>query len=62
MQPPVWYVLARDVEKGEPRMFRMDRIARPAEVRAHAFAPDPHVARALTACLGADEAERPGPY
>ncbi len=37
---PVWYVLARDVEKGEPRMFRMDRIARPRVVRRIEFRPD----------------------
>ncbi|MFO0584955.1 MAG: WYL domain-containing protein [Anaeromyxobacter sp.] len=40
VEPPVWYVLARDVAKGEPRMFRMDRIARPALAREVAFAPD----------------------
>lgn len=28
MEPPVWYVLARDVDKREPRTFRMDRIER----------------------------------
>jgi len=29
VQSPVWYVLGRDVEKGQPRMFRMDRITAP---------------------------------
>jgi predicted DNA-binding transcriptional regulator YafY len=36
VETPVWYVLARDIDKGEPRMFRMDRISRSrllAEVR-----------------------------
>jgi predicted DNA-binding transcriptional regulator YafY len=39
-EPPVWYVLARDVDKGEPRMFRMDRIARPRLLRDVTFRPD----------------------
>jgi predicted DNA-binding transcriptional regulator YafY len=29
VEPPVWYVLGRDVDKAEPRTFRMDRISRP---------------------------------
>jgi predicted DNA-binding transcriptional regulator YafY len=29
LEPPVWYVLPRDIEKREPRTFRMDRIVRP---------------------------------
>jgi predicted DNA-binding transcriptional regulator YafY len=29
VETPVWYVLGRDIDKAEPRMFRMDRIARP---------------------------------
>jgi predicted DNA-binding transcriptional regulator YafY len=37
---PVWYVLARDIEKNEPRMFRMDRIARPRLLEGHRFRPD----------------------
>jgi predicted DNA-binding transcriptional regulator YafY len=40
VEPPVWYILARDVEKGEPRMFRMDRIARPRLLSEIAFRPD----------------------
>jgi len=40
VQTPVWYVLARDVDKGEARMFRMDRIARPWLVRDIGFRPD----------------------
>ena len=39
-EPPVWYVLARDVDKQEPRMFRMDRIARPRLLRELTFRPD----------------------
>jgi predicted DNA-binding transcriptional regulator YafY len=29
VQMPLWYVLAVDVDKGEPRTFRMDRISNP---------------------------------
>jgi predicted DNA-binding transcriptional regulator YafY len=43
VQPPVWYLLARDVEKGEPRTFRMDRIAGPRLLPDLAFSPDPAV-------------------
>lgn len=44
--PPVWYLLARDVEKGTPRTFRMDRIARPTLLRDIAFRPDPAIIQA----------------
>ncbi len=37
---PVWYVLARDIDKGEPRMFRMDRMSQPRRLDAHRFRPD----------------------
>jgi predicted DNA-binding transcriptional regulator YafY len=40
VEPPVWYILARDVDKGEPRMFRMDRIARPRILPELVFRPD----------------------
>lgn len=40
VEPPVWYVLARDVDKGEPRTFRMDRISRPRILAAILFRPD----------------------
>jgi predicted DNA-binding transcriptional regulator YafY len=40
---PIWYVLARDVEKGKPRMFRMDRIGRPRLLEGTRFRPDPSV-------------------
>jgi predicted DNA-binding transcriptional regulator YafY len=40
VEPPVWYVLARDVDKGEPRTFRMDRIARPRIIEDIVFRPD----------------------
>lgn len=46
VQTPVWYVLARDVDKGEPRTFRMDRIARPRILRELAFSPDISVIQA----------------
>jgi predicted DNA-binding transcriptional regulator YafY len=45
VQPPVWYVLARDVEKGEPRTFRMDRISRPRIRKDIAFRADMAVVR-----------------
>lgn len=47
VQSPVWYVLARDVEKRSPRMFRMDRVARPRLLKDVAFRPDPAVIAAL---------------
>lgn len=40
VETPVWYVLARDINKGEPRMFRMDRIARPRLLLDIVFRPD----------------------
>lgn len=44
---PVWYLLGRDVATGAARMFRMDRIARPALQPGLRFRPDPGVVRAL---------------
>jgi predicted DNA-binding transcriptional regulator YafY len=46
VEPPVWYVLARDVAKGEPRMFRMDRIARPKLLPEIVFRPDVRILEA----------------
>lgn len=46
VEPPVWYVLARDVDKAEPRTFRMDRIARPRILADVAFSPDLRVIQA----------------
>ena len=40
VEPPVWYIVARDVDKSEPRMFRMDRIARPRVLPEIVFRPD----------------------
>lgn len=40
VQAPLWYVLARDTDRSAPRMFRMDRIARPKVVRGARFVPD----------------------
>lgn len=56
VQPPVWYVLARDADKGEPRMFRMDRIARPRLIEELVFRPDVAV---IEAQLGELECWRP---
>jgi predicted DNA-binding transcriptional regulator YafY len=39
-EPPVWYVLGRDVDKEEPRTFRMDRISRPRILTDIVFRPD----------------------
>jgi len=39
VQPPIWYVLAIDVQKSAPRMFRMDRISRSTLVKEHRFVP-----------------------
>ena len=47
VQSPVWYILARDLDTGLPRMFRMDRISEPRLLRAVPFVPDITVARAL---------------
>lgn len=44
MEPPVWYVLARDVDKGEPRTFRMDRIERPRLATELRFRPSHQIA------------------
>lgn len=41
VEPPVWYVIARDVDKDAPRTFRMDRIARPRLLPEIQFRPDP---------------------
>jgi predicted DNA-binding transcriptional regulator YafY len=43
VETPVWYVLARDLDKAEPRMFRMDRISRPRLLTDIAFRPDMRV-------------------
>ena len=47
VQSPVWYVLARDFDKSEPRMFRMDRIARPRLMPELEFRPSLDVVSAL---------------
>lgn len=46
VQTPVWYILSRDVDKREPRTFRMDRISRPRIVQTIAFQPDADIVRA----------------
>lgn len=43
VQSPVWYVLARDVERSAPRMFRMDRISKPRLLAELSFRPDASV-------------------
>ena len=44
---PVWYVLALDIEKSEPRMFRMDRISKPRRLDGVRFRPRREVIEAL---------------
>jgi predicted DNA-binding transcriptional regulator YafY len=46
VETPVWYVLARDVDKSEPRMFRMDRISRPRILSDITFRPDVQIIQA----------------
>ncbi len=43
VETPVWYILGRDVDKGQPRMFRMDRIAQPRLLPDVCFKPDVRV-------------------
>lgn len=47
IQLPVWYLLGRDIDVGEPRMFRMDRIGQPSIDARQRFLPDLTVVRAL---------------
>jgi predicted DNA-binding transcriptional regulator YafY len=46
VEPPVWYVLARDIETARSRTFRMDRITRPRLLSEVVFRPDLAVVRA----------------
>jgi predicted DNA-binding transcriptional regulator YafY len=46
VQPPIWYVLSRDVDSGALRTFRMDRISRPRILRGMTFQPDLDIVRA----------------
>lgn len=46
-QPPVWYLLARDLGRAAPRMFRADRMSRPRVLESMVFTPDPSVLDAL---------------
>lgn len=45
VETPVWYLLARDVDKGASRTFRMDRVSRPRLLRDVRFLPDEQVIR-----------------
>ncbi len=58
VKAPVWYVLARDVEKQAPRMFRMDRVSRPRLLESRRFLPSASVVDALTEIV--PQAERGG--
>lgn len=46
VETPVWYLLARDLDKLEPRTFRMDRIRRPKLLSGVRFRPDMTVVEA----------------
>jgi predicted DNA-binding transcriptional regulator YafY len=46
VESPVWYLLARDLDKLEPRTFRMDRILRPRLLDGVRFRPDLRVVEA----------------
>ena len=50
---PVWYVLAIDIDKQAPRMFRMDRIRNPRGLR-RAFSPSDDVLAAFLEELNRD--------
>ncbi|QDE84644.1 helix-turn-helix transcriptional regulator [Myxococcus xanthus] len=56
VESPVWYVLARDVEKAAARMFRMDRIRRARLVPDRPFTPDMEGLRAQAEAQRADGA------
>ena len=47
VEPPVWYILARDRVNAAPRMFRMDRVSRPRLAPDVEFVPDSAVIDAL---------------
>lgn len=60
VQTPAWYLLAHDLDRGAPRMFRLDRIRRPV-LRAETFHPAPHrVFEPLVDQLGAVSVARAG--
>lgn len=40
VETPAWYLLTRDAESGQPRMFRMDRIRSPKALHERPFVPD----------------------
>ncbi len=40
VEPPAWYLLSRDAESGQPRMFRMDRVRRVRVLADRPFTPD----------------------
>lgn len=43
VQSPLWYVLAQDLDKAEPRMFRMDRMTRVHVLNDVSFRPSSQV-------------------
>jgi len=57
VDPPVWYLLSRDADKGLPRTFRIDRISRPRLLPEVQFRPDLRLVREQLM----DETRRPIP-
>ncbi|HKU44492.1 MAG TPA: WYL domain-containing protein [Polyangiales bacterium] len=43
VQTPIWYLITRDVDKAEPRVFRMDRVSSPRLLPELRFRPDSKV-------------------
>jgi predicted DNA-binding transcriptional regulator YafY len=41
LRPPVWYLLAHDMRKGEPRTFRLDRVSTATPMLGHFEPLDP---------------------
>lgn len=56
VESPVWYILAHDIDKGEPRTFRMDRISCPRVLPGVQFRPRLDI---LSAQLPDEERWRP---
>ncbi len=47
VQSPLWYLMTRDIDKRETRVFRMDRISRPRLLRSARFQPDAKLLREM---------------
>lgn len=47
VQPPLWYLLAYDLDRRAPRTMRMDRVREPRVLRSETFVPDVELVRSL---------------